>query len=674
MGTMAHNTGLARLRFKHWRISTKISVIMVALTVLPLLIFNLITSERLAVTLLNRVSGTLAGSAQSAVRVQAFDMSILAQEIANPATLKALRNALRTPTAPLSSQAEEAFFRLTTFTYPPHDAFLVDTNARVLTSFSGQLNGQRLPNDANIKAALAGQSGVLGIEFKGTWRDPHMVLALPIRESESGPILGAVITSYDLGRVDFLTNETLKIGQESVQANEPINLFTISAEGMILSRPVDNTPPRFAFVGQAADRTLRATYAQPGALGQVCPTEYRPETGECRRESGELRAFSERLDYQPVWEAAQQVIQTGQSRSLRYCRPANPDQHGTVDGPCAGQWMLAALAPIRVEAFGPLGEMVAVAELPEAVVLARVVEARNQGLAIAGLVGLAAAGIALLFGRTLSNPIKRLSRAALKVEEGAPLDTATVNAVAANGDEIGDLARVFGAAVEALRGRNEELRTIYEIGTTISSSIELDKTLEYIVLTLRSVIPYDWAEICLYDAAKNEMHVQVCADHDSVEPTHTAPYPADQGYLGLLITRSAGLLVPDVTTSTKGDLGAGRTWGGVRPQAYLGVPLRVKDQVVGAVEMIAKMPDAFHEHHLRLLESVAVQAAVALQNAREIQAREAALKQQIQELKIVIDEGKRKTDVAAITESSYFQELQSKVGQLRQRKARKAGE
>ncbi|TET49379.1 MAG: HAMP domain-containing protein [Anaerolineales bacterium] len=52
--------------------------------------------------------------------------------------------------------------------------------------------------------------------------------------------------------------------------------------------------------------------------------------------------------------------------------------------------------------------------------------------------------------------------------------------------------------------------------------------------------------------------------------------------------------------------------------------------------------------------------------AREVQAREERLRQQLQRLRIQIDESKRKQQVEEITESDYFQKLRQKAEDLRQ--------
>jgi len=223
-----------------------------------------------------------------------------------------------------------------------------------------------------------------------------------------------------------------------------------------------------------------------------------------------------------------------------------------------------------------------------------------------------------------------------------------------------------------LNARSEELKTIYEIGTRISSSLDLRETLEFVVIALRQVIPYDWAEISLYDAEKRQIVPQIAADHDSLEPATPQPISAMQGYLSYLITQGNGVCVPRIEAFKGANWLLGRSWDTLKPQAYLGVPLKSKDQIIGVIEMVSARAEQLTADHLRILESVAVQAAVALQNAQQVQVREAKLRQEIQELRIEIDEAKKAKQVAAITETEYFQQLQSRVSQLRNRAKRAA--
>jgi DNA-binding response OmpR family regulator len=60
-------------------------------------------------------------------------------------------------------------------------------------------------------------------------------------------------------------------------------------------------------------------------------------------------------------------------------------------------------------------------------------------------------------------------------------------------------------------------------------------------------------------------------------------------------------------------------------------------------------------------------ARVFQRMAKEVYARQQRLKQQVQALRIELDEAKRQQQVAEITESEYFQALKSRLHELRRR-------
>jgi hypothetical protein len=68
------------------------------------------------------------------------------------------------------------------------------------------------------------------------------------------------------------------------------------------------------------------------------------------------------------------------------------------------------------------------------------------------------------------------------------------------------------------------------------------------------------------------------------------------------------------------------------------------------------------------LETIALQAAIAIETAQRVEERERRLKEQIAQLRIEIDEAKKARQVAEITETDYFRDLRAKARQLRDKK------
>jgi DNA-binding response OmpR family regulator len=97
--------------------------------------------------------------------------------------------------------------------------------------------------------------------------------------------------------------------------------------------------------------------------------------------------------------------------------------------------------------------------------------------------------------------------------------------------------------------------------------------------------------------------------------------------------------------------------------AYLRTVARVTE-AAAAVEAGAFAPASLEDVAARR-DALGRLARVFQRMAREVRAREERLQQQVQELRIQIDEGKKAREVAEITETDYFRTLQEKARRLR---------
>lgn len=104
---------------------------------------------------------------------------------------------------------------------------------------------------------------------------------------------------------------------------------------------------------------------------------------------------------------------------------------------------------------------------------------------------------------------------------------------------------------------------------------------------------------------------------------------------------------------------------------------RLRDQEVEYLQQVAQLTAAAAaveagQYTLNYLDNVASRAdelgqlgRVFQRMAREVYTREQSLKQQVSELRIQIDEAKKSSEVAEITETDYFRQLRSDIVDLR---------
>ncbi|MBC8506568.1 MAG: GAF domain-containing protein [Chloroflexi bacterium] len=266
---------------------------------------------------------------------------------------------------------------------------------------------------------------------------------------------------------------------------------------------------------------------------------------------------------------------------------------------------------------------------------------------------------AILLARGIARPISKLAAAAQDVEDHKPFAPEDISDVMSLKDEVGHLARVFSDMVLSLRARMAELQTIYEIGHKISSSVELTDTLSDVIDSLGNVVDFDAAEICLYDDRDKDLelyvtNVEIMSDDETVEKI---TYNPKKDYFPRLFTDSHGLIVDSIAEYTDKKLTTKRSWDAFDPKSYLGVGLRNRGRVVGTIEMISSQLNGFNEDNRRILESISIQAAVAISNAQEVKERE----RRLMNMEIVVDDSRVDDEISSVTQSGFFKQLKKRV-------------
>ena len=283
-------------------------------------------------------------------------------------------------------------------------------------------------------------------------------------------------------------------------------------------------------------------------------------------------------------------------------------------------------------------------------------------LFLAGTGILVAVVLARTLGASLVESLEKLGRRLTTVREGNLDEHMEVT----SNDEIGVLSAHFNSMVEGLRSRNTELQTIYQISQDISASLELNQTLQAVLNQVQRIIPYDGAEICLYDEAENVLRVRAWARSDrAIADTRGRAYRLGEGFTGWVGQQRQSLLVPDIDAQQGQRPVTRQVADGVILNSYLGVPLVANRKMVGTLELVSVRKGAFDEHARQLVETIAPQAAIAIGNAAQVLERERLLKEQIEQLRIEVDEAKKARQVAEITGTEYFQQLQEKARQMR---------
>lgn len=656
----------SRLSFRHWRISSKLLVVMLALSLLPLLLAAWIISASSVDALTRQTEENLTRLGNSmALRISnalGDSQGLLSMAANNPAVAAAVSG---DEPAGAESTLNAAVANLLQANQRIDTVGIYDSSGTAMAHTDPSTVGRNVAARDFIAAALQGDSFTSSFRRDLVNDQVGINLSAPVRDG--GAVVGAVAIHLDERFIADVFAQTLGAdgadgADVATQAQQTIDVYLVDPHGIVMSQ-LRGQDWLGRSLGALAPAT-EASIAQARPLGGDCPA------GEPQCAAGEkiARQPIPMPAVQALGDAVAESLASGQPGSLRYCHPDDPAAPAG-DESCRGQPFVAAFAPVAVPALdgsasGQDAELfTVVVDLPEASFLGSVDRQRALGLTIAGIMTVLAVLFSLLLARTLSRPISTLASTAGEVEADQPFVPDRIADVTDQGDEVGGLARAFSRMVLALQARMAELGAVYDISRTISGSIDLGQTAATVAASLRGAIPYDAAEISLFDEAQGRMAlIHTVGGEPLAEPRF---YAADAGLLGQLAQQRESILASDLAELPGAATEPQRTWRALRPHGYLGVPLQVRGKLIGTIELVSHEPGALTADHLRVVETISGQAAVSLQNAQEVQARENQLKAQIQELRIEIDEIKRAKQVDEIVDTDYFQRLSAQAKRMR---------
>lgn len=168
--------------------------------------------------------------------------------------------------------------------------------------------------------------------------------------------------------------------------------------------------------------------------------------------------------------------------------------------------------------------------------------------------------------------------------------------------------------LQEARLRANELAALNELSRTLASQLSVNQVLEEVWHGVSRLLDTTNFYIALYDPERQEISFPINAS-ESVLDKEITVMPAGQGLTGYIIRTGQPLLIKEDVQSTVDQLGLENV--GAGSQSYLGVPIAVGDQILGAVAIQSyTKARVYNEHDQNLLMAIAGQTAIALQNAR----------------------------------------------------------
>jgi len=165
---------------------------------------------------------------------------------------------------------------------------------------------------------------------------------------------------------------------------------------------------------------------------------------------------------------------------------------------------------------------------------------------------------------------------------------------------------------EQERRRSVELSTLLETARDLASSLDLDEVLETIARRAKELTLADGSRIYLLNQAEETLTPLVVLE-DYADEIMATYVPVGQGITGHV----AATGVPEIVNRAHRDPRAIKIPGTPEePESLMCAPIAAKGEVIGVMTLCREGEEGFSDDNLRLVTSLASQAATAIENAR----------------------------------------------------------
>jgi signal transduction histidine kinase len=167
-------------------------------------------------------------------------------------------------------------------------------------------------------------------------------------------------------------------------------------------------------------------------------------------------------------------------------------------------------------------------------------------------------------------------------------------------------ARLYEKVTERMR----EATALYKVSNQLMRTLNPDQILEKVLDILQSFFGYLNCAILLVDEEARELEVRAARGYPQEIVGKVRLKIGQEGITGWVVAHKTALNVPDVTQDSRYVKGVEET------RSEMAVPMIAGDKVIGVLDVQRSEVNAFNGDDLRVLSSVAAQAAIAIERAR----------------------------------------------------------
>jgi diguanylate cyclase (GGDEF)-like protein len=165
---------------------------------------------------------------------------------------------------------------------------------------------------------------------------------------------------------------------------------------------------------------------------------------------------------------------------------------------------------------------------------------------------------------------------------------------------------------EQLREREEELSVINRSSAIITSSLDIQEIFGSFIEELKHIIDVSWASIVL--AEEDGLRCMALSSNQGSAYQVGETIPSEGTGTGWVIRNKRPFFEPNILKESRFTTGENFYKQGLRTVVYL--PLISKGEAIGSLIIASREVEAYNQRHIKLLEQLASQIAMPLENAQ----------------------------------------------------------
>jgi len=168
--------------------------------------------------------------------------------------------------------------------------------------------------------------------------------------------------------------------------------------------------------------------------------------------------------------------------------------------------------------------------------------------------------------------------------------------------------------IESARSR-DLLRTVFETSLLLCADLDLQTLLAKLLALTKEALGAEASSVMLVDKARSTLYWEVAEGGSASSTLKSITLPVGEGIAGAVAQSGTAIMVPDARQDPRVAKRVDAVTG-FQTRSILCVPIRFKGSILGVIQLLNKEEGTFNEQDQELLELIAAEAGVAIENAQ----------------------------------------------------------